>query len=73
MSDSPQAFINQMLTSIVALEIAITRLVGKFKLGQNKETRDLLGAAHALKARGADAIADAMLSHVANDPDGDAS
>jgi transcriptional regulator len=65
MSDSPQAFIGEMLTRIVGLEIAITRLVGKFKLSQNRETRDAVGAAHALKSQGTDAIADAMLERVA--------
>lgn len=73
MSDSPQAFINDMLASIVGLEIGITRLVGKSKLGQNKETRDVLGAAHALKAQGHDAIADAMLARVAERSDDAAS
>jgi predicted FMN-binding regulatory protein PaiB len=33
MGESPQAFINEMLASIVGLEIGITRLVGKSKLG----------------------------------------
>jgi transcriptional regulator len=58
-----------MLASIVGLEIEIGRLVGKSKLGQNKEKRDVLGAADALKAQGDDAIADAMLAHVAERPD----
>jgi transcriptional regulator len=65
MGDSAPAFINEMLASIVGLEVEITRLVGKFKLGQNKETRDVLGAAHALRAQGHDAIADAMLERAA--------
>ena len=69
MGDSPQTFINEMLASIVGLEIEITRLVGKFKLGQNKEARDVLGAAHALKARGHDAVGDAMLERLADRPD----
>jgi transcriptional regulator len=65
MADSPQTFINDLLALIVGLEIEITRLVGKFKLGQNKEARDVLGAAQALKARGQDAVGDAMLEHLA--------
>ena len=69
MGDSSQAFINEMLASIVGVEIAITRLVGKFKLGQNKESRDVLGAAHALKAQGHNAIADAMQGRVAERSD----
>ncbi len=69
MSDSSQAFIAEMLTAIVGLEIAITRLVGKFKLSQNKEIRDAVGAARVLKAQGSDAIADAMLERVAERSD----
>jgi len=65
MGDSSQAFIDEMIASIVGLEIAITRLTGKFKLNQNKEQRDVVGAARALKALGHDAIAEAMLAHVA--------
>ena len=40
-----------------------------FKLSQNKETRDGLGAAHALKAQGHHAVADSMLERVAERPD----
>ena len=69
MGDSPQTFINDMLASIVGLEIEITRLVGKFKLGQNKETRDVLGAADALKARGHNDVGDAMLERLAERSD----
>jgi len=69
MGDSPQTFINDMLALLVGLEIEITRLVGKSKLGQNKEARDLLGAAHALKARGHDAVGDAMLERLAERSD----
>jgi transcriptional regulator len=65
MGDSPQAFINDMLAAIVGLEIEITRLVGKSKLGQNKETRDVLGAADALETQGDGTIADAMRASVA--------
>jgi transcriptional regulator len=69
MGDSPQTFISEMLASIVGLEVEITRLVGKFKLNQNKETRDVLGAAHALKAQGHHAVADAMLERIAERSD----
>ena len=72
LGDSPQSFINEMLASIVGLEIEIMRLVGKSKLGQNKEKRDVLGAAHALKAQGHSVIADAMLARVAERTDDDA-
>ena len=69
MGDSAQTFINEMLASIVGLEIGITRLVGKSKLGQNKERRDVLGAADALQAQGDDAIAGAMLARLAERSD----
>jgi transcriptional regulator len=65
MGDSSHTFINDMLQLIVGLEIEITRLVGKFKLGQNKEARDVLGAANTLKARGLHGVGDAMLEHLA--------
>jgi len=73
MGDSPQAFIDQMLASIVALDIEITRLIGKFKLGQNRERRDVLGAADALRVQGNKAIADAMLKRLAERSDDAAS
>jgi predicted FMN-binding regulatory protein PaiB len=69
MADSAPAFISEMVASIVGLEIGITRLVGKFKLGQNKEEHDVLGAADALKVQGHDAIADAMLMRLAERSD----
>ena len=64
MSDSSEAFIKEMLASIVGLEVEITRLIGKFKLSQNKERRDVIGAATALKDHGDHAVADAMLIHL---------
>lgn len=52
MGDSAPEFIDEMLKAIVGIEIAVTSLVGKRKLGQNKEARDRLGAAEALAERG---------------------
>ena len=69
MGDSSQTFISDMLASIVGLEIEITRLVGKFKLSQNKETRDVLGAASALQARGHNEVGNAMLERLAKRSD----
>jgi transcriptional regulator len=66
MGDSPTEFIDMLLKAIVGIEIEITRLVGKSKLSQNKEVRDLLGAGNALKALGNDAIGDAMLAAANN-------
>lgn len=63
--DAPADFISQMLGAIVGIEIEVTRLVGKWKLSQNKEARDRRGAAEALLAGGSEtqeAVAEAMLS-----------
>jgi transcriptional regulator len=60
MGESPPDFIDGMLRAIVGIEITITRLQGKSKLGQNKETRDRLGAADALEQRGHTDLANAM-------------
>jgi transcriptional regulator len=60
MGDSAPEFITSMLQAVVGIEIAITRVVGKSKLGQNREARDRLGAADALAARGENGLAQAM-------------
>ncbi|SAK78478.1 transcriptional regulator [Caballeronia fortuita] len=60
MGDSEREFIDGMLRNIVGIEIAVTSLVGKSKLSQNKETRDRIGAAEALDARGNQELAEAM-------------
>ena len=62
MTDSAKADIDAMLKAVVGLEIEITRLVGKSKLSQNKETRDIRSAGEALKAQGDHMIGDAMLA-----------
>ncbi|HEV3427788.1 MAG TPA: FMN-binding negative transcriptional regulator [Paraburkholderia sp.] len=65
MGDAPTDYLDTMLKAIVGLEIEITRLVGKRKLGQNKEARDIRGAGEALVARGEDTIGREMLDHLA--------
>ncbi|MCU6434080.1 FMN-binding negative transcriptional regulator [Undibacterium sp. Jales W-56] len=62
MTDSSKEDIDTMLKAIVGLEIEITRLVGKSKLSQNKEVRDIRGAGETLKAQGDRMIGDAMLA-----------
>lgn len=57
MSDSAQEYIDGMLHHIVGIEIAVTSLVGKSKLSQNRETRDRLAAAQVLGERGHDELA----------------
>ncbi|MBI3145952.1 MAG: FMN-binding negative transcriptional regulator [Pseudogulbenkiania sp.] len=63
MSDAPRDYIDTLLKSIVGLQINITRLVGKSKLSQNKDARDIQGAGEALRARENYQIGDAMLAH----------
>jgi transcriptional regulator len=58
--DAPQDYIDTRLKDIVGIEIDITYLVGKFKLSQNREERDRLGAAHALIARGSTGLGHSM-------------
>ncbi|MBN3767224.1 FMN-binding negative transcriptional regulator [Burkholderia sp. Ac-20365] len=65
MGDAPADFISQMLGAIVGIEIELTKLTGKWKLGQNKASVDRRGAASALAERGSDAqraVSDAMLA-----------
>jgi len=64
MTDSSKDYIDKMLSSIVGIEIDITKMVGKWKLSQNKEERDRINAAEELRNRGAQAMAEAMLNTV---------
>ncbi|MBL8663459.1 MAG: FMN-binding negative transcriptional regulator, partial [Candidatus Odyssella sp.] len=51
-ADAPDAFIDQMLKGIVGVELAITRLEGKWKLSQNRPEPDQAGTIAGLDARG---------------------
>lgn len=64
MTDSSKEYIDQMLTAIVGIEIEITKIVGKWKLSQNKEARDRINAAEELRKRGEKVISRAMLGTV---------
>jgi transcriptional regulator len=63
MGDAPQDYIDAMLKSIVGIEITVARLVGKFKLSQNREARDRVSAAQALIAQGDTELGQAMLAN----------
>jgi transcriptional regulator len=65
MDDAPPDYIAAMLKAIVGIEIAVTRLVGKFKLSQNRELRDRLSLAEALSKRGDTALGQATLDAIA--------
>jgi transcriptional regulator len=60
MTDSAPEYIDQLLTMIVGIEIEITRMIGKWKLSQNKEERDRVNAAAELRKRGEQEISAAM-------------
>ncbi|MET3441423.1 transcriptional regulator [Variovorax paradoxus] len=60
MGDSAPEYIDSMVRNIVGIEIAITSLVGKTKLSQNREARDRLSAADTLKAHGHEELAGLM-------------
>jgi transcriptional regulator len=66
MTDLSPDYIEQMLANIVGIEIEITKLLGKWKLSQNKEARDRVNAAEELRRRGEPEIADAMLSTISD-------
>lgn len=63
MSDAAPDYLQQMLGAIVGLEITVTRLEGKFKLGQNRAPADLQGAADGVHAVGQTALAAQMRQH----------
>jgi transcriptional regulator len=50
-SDAPQDFTDRMLQAIVGLEIPIEKLVGKWKVSQNRPEPDKLGVVAGLLAR----------------------
>ncbi|WP_374653505.1 FMN-binding negative transcriptional regulator [Dongia sp.] len=62
MSDSPKDYIDAMVKNIVGIEVEITKLVGKLKLSQNREARDILEAGETLQKLGSEQIGDAMLA-----------
>jgi transcriptional regulator len=62
MEDLPEAYTAGMVRGIIGLDIAVSRLEGKFKLSQNRPAADRPGILAALEARGDDdAVAVARL------------
>ena len=60
MGDSAPDYIDGMVRAIVGIEVLVTRLEGKSKLSQNREPRDVQGAADSLRARGVLPLAESM-------------
>jgi transcriptional regulator len=50
-SDAPKPFIEQMLASIVGIEIPISKLQGKWKVSQNRKPADRLGVIAGLESQ----------------------
>lgn len=68
-SDAPADYIDKMLRAIVGIEIAVTRLEGKFKHSQNRPRADRVGTAGGLAAEpGEQARAMAELVRPADPP-----
>jgi transcriptional regulator len=62
MTDSEPAYIDDMLTRIVGIEVVPRRVVVKSKLSQNKDDRDRVAAAGELVERGEREVSGAMLA-----------
>jgi transcriptional regulator len=53
-SDAPKDYTQQMISGIVGIEIRISRLQGKWKVGQNRKHADRLGVAAGLESQATD-------------------
>lgn len=51
-ADAPREFVDKMLEAIVGIEIPIARLVGKWKVSQNRPAADKAGVVAGLNERG---------------------
>jgi transcriptional regulator len=67
-TDAPADYVDSMLGAIVGIEIPLTRLVGKWKMSQNRPARDREGVVEGLRRAGQSEIAE--LVHRANERDG---
>jgi transcriptional regulator len=59
--DAPRDYIDGQLRAIVGIELQITRIEAKAKLGQNRSAEDIDGVIAGLQERGDEAIADATI------------
>ena len=60
-ADAPDDYVQPMLRAIVGIQIPVDRLVGKWKISQNRSAADRLGVAHGLAEQVDDAQAAALL------------
>ena len=63
-SDAPEDFVAMQLREIVGIEVAVTRLIGKWKTSQNRPAADQKGVVAGLRESD-DAVAQAMAAAVA--------
>jgi transcriptional regulator len=66
MTDAPEDYIARMLQAIVGIEIRISRLIGKWKLSQNREPADRTNVSEELGKRGDFVTAAAMRDTLAD-------
>ena len=59
-SDAPDDYVQPMLRAIVGIQIPVDKLIGKWKVSQNRSAADRLGVAQGLASEGADPQAAAM-------------
>jgi transcriptional regulator len=60
MGDAPRDYMDQMVKAIVGIEVEVSRMEGKRKLGQNREARDAAGAVSSLERTGNEPLSQAM-------------
>ena len=56
-TDAPADYVDSMLRAIVGIELPLTRLVGKWKVSQNRPVTDRQGVVDGLERQGGDAAA----------------
>jgi transcriptional regulator len=69
-SDAPDDYVQQMLRAIVGIQIPVDKLVGKWKISQNRSAEDRKGVAQGLATETDNAQAAAMARLVPVGPDG---
>jgi Transcriptional regulator len=57
-SDAPAEYVEKLLGAIVGVEIPVTKLIGKWKLSQNRSVADRQGVIAGLERDGGEAQAD---------------
>jgi transcriptional regulator len=70
-SDAPKDYTDHMISRIVGIEITISRLQGKWKVGQNRKLADRLGVAAGLESQATDrsrAMAELVMERAQSTP-----